>query len=274
MKITDLAALVQVRNHILTVINDKSVTNRDEFKPLNEARLKLDRKFVEIVKDLDADSIFPNELTLVKVGDSNYTPTPQDLEYWKEIFEEAQHDKDFKIFTHSAVSVTQLEIDPNSKISVVPAVEPRTIEVSPNISITKKSQLNLPFDAVEVSPVSKEEALKGVESSGRSGDRASSMEIAVDTLSDLAGGYADKLEEKLDKLEEQGVKIAPALVEEAVKPIQVPEEVKQAAVEKARKAKQAAAAEDPEIADAIARQKAELKKQGRSNKKVKRANDE
>lgn len=269
MKITDLAALVQVRNHILTVINDKSVTNREEFRPLNDARLRLDKKFVEIVKDLDADSIFPNEITLVKVGDSSYTPTPQDLEHWKQIFEEAQTDPDFKIFTHSAVSVTQLEVDPNSEIRVRPSVEPRSIEVGPNVSISKKGQLTLPL---EVPPVEKEKAVKGIESSGRSGDRASSKEIAADALA--ADGDIQKLEEKLDKLEEQNVKIAPALVEEAVKPIQAPEEVKKAAVEKARKAKQAAAAEDPEIADAIAHQKAELKKQGRSNKKVKRSNDE
>jgi hypothetical protein len=251
MKIQDLAALVQVRNHILTVINDKSVTNRDEFKPLNEARLKLDKKFVEIVKDIDVDSMFPNELLIVKVG---HNPSVQELENWRDIFEASRNDPDFKIFTHDAVSVVQLSVDPKSEVRVCPAVEPASIEVSPNISIAK--QLPLPF-----------------ESSGRPGDRASSFEMAADALTEVANTEIKKLEESLVKLQEQNVTIAPALVAEAAKPIQAPEEVKQVVVEKARKAKLAEASQDPDIAAAIARQKEELKQQGRSNKKVKRDDD-
>lgn len=207
MKITDLAALVQVRNHILTVINDKSVTNRDEFRPLNEARMKLDKKFVEAVKTLDVETLFDDS---------------SEYEYWKSVFKESQK--------------------PDKKDTTFP-YHPQKLD----------SQLPLPFDNETDNEVLKD---------------------AANALTEIAGSDVQKLEEKLDKLEEQNVKIEPALVEEAAKPIQAPEEVKQAAVEKARKAKQAEAAEDPEIADAIARQKAELKKQGRSNKKVKRSNDE
>lgn len=247
MKISDLAALVQVRNHILTVINDKSVTNRDEFKPLNEARLKLDKKFVEIVKDLDIDSIFPNELVIIKVGNN---PSAQELEHWRDIFEASRNDPDFKIFTNDAVSVVQLSVDPKSEVRVCPVIEP---VILPNISIDQK-QISLP-----------------VEGSERSGDRASSFEMAADVLTEVANTEIKKLEESLVKIQEQNVTIAPALVTEAAKPIQAPEEVKQA--EKTRKVKLAEASQDPDIAAAIARQKEELKQQGRSSKKDKQNDD-
>jgi hypothetical protein len=48
---------------------------------------------------------FINPLTLVKIGDADYKPTPVDLEHWRNIFEQAQNDKSFKIFTHNAVAV-------------------------------------------------------------------------------------------------------------------------------------------------------------------------
>jgi hypothetical protein len=234
MKITELAALVQVRNHILTVLNDKSVTNRDEFRPLNDIRLKLDKKFVEIVKDLDVDCIFQNQLTLVKVGDSSYTPSPKDLECWRDFFDQSQKDSDFKIFTHSPVSVTQLEVDPKGKVQVVPAAEPRTIEVSPNISITTSLD----------------------ESSVKDIDNQISLPIETNVSTDNC------IQNVVD------VKIESAVVEDVAKPILIPKEVKKEVAEKARKAKQKAASEDPDISEAIQRQKEELKKQGRSNKKV------
>ena len=49
-----------------------------------------------------------NPLTLVKVGSTDYKPTPADLETWRNIFAEAQSDKDFKIFTHEAVTVEKI----------------------------------------------------------------------------------------------------------------------------------------------------------------------
>jgi hypothetical protein len=248
MKITDLAALVQVRNHVLTVINDKSVTNRDDFKPLNEARMKLDKKFVEIVKTLDVDSIFPNELLLVKVSGN---PTSKELETWRDLFEASRNDPDFKIFTNDGVSIVQLSIDPKSEVRVCPAIEPRSIEVSPNISIAKKVQLNLPFQTHE-----------------KPADPT--LSIAADVLTEVANGEIKKLEANLAKLKEQNVTIAPAVLAEAAKPIQAPEEEKLAVVEKVRKTKLTEASQDPDIAAAIARQKEELKIQGRSNKKVKK----
>lgn len=284
MKISDLAALVTVRNHILTVINDKTVTNRDEFQPLNKVRIALDKKFVQAVKsfsyvkdekvEANVDGILPNELTIVKVGGNGYSPTADDLERWKEIFEEAQNDPDFKIFTHDAINVTQLEVGPNNEFRVRPAVGPRTIEVSPNISVTKKGQLNLPLD-VEVSPVSKEKAIEvGVEGGGRSGDLDTTKKQVNARVEDMAQGDVEKLEEKLDKLEDQGVKLAPAVVEDAVKPIQAPVEKKKKVVKKTQEEPSNRVENDPEFQDALKKAKSELKKEGRSNKKVARKNDD
>lgn len=60
-------------------------------------------------KYAQADNMI-NPLTLVKVGGGagDYKPTHADLEAWRSIFEEAQYDKDFKIFTHEAVAVERV----------------------------------------------------------------------------------------------------------------------------------------------------------------------
>jgi hypothetical protein len=49
-------------------------------------------------------------ITLIKVGDDNYKPTYEDLETWRKVFEDAQKDPDFKVFTHSAVDVSVIHI--------------------------------------------------------------------------------------------------------------------------------------------------------------------
>lgn len=48
---------------------------------------------------------FINPLTLVKIGNQDFRPTPVDLENWRNVFENAMFDKNFKIFTHDAVTV-------------------------------------------------------------------------------------------------------------------------------------------------------------------------
>ncbi len=60
-------------------------------------------------KFAQADNMI-NPLTLVKIGGGgeNYKPTPADLEAWRTVFEDAQYDKDFKIFTHDAVAVERV----------------------------------------------------------------------------------------------------------------------------------------------------------------------
>ncbi len=247
MKITDLAAIAAVSNHIKLVMNDTTVSKKEDFKALNLARLALDKKFIEVVKNLDPDTVIPNELTIVKVGGNGYTPTEADLENWRRIFEEAKHDPDFKIFTHDQVSVTSLEFTPGTEVRITPAVEPRTIEVSRNISLVTKGQLSLPLG------------------------ESTKQEVQA-AIEEVSKGDIDKLSENLDTLEEQGVKLTPAVVEDAVKPIKAPEEQKRRVVEKAE-GETKRIEDDPEYQEVLKREKAALKKAGRSNKRIKRSNE-
>src|SRR6185436_9819403 len=61
-------------------------------------------------KYAQADNMI-NPLTLVKIGTDGHEglhPTFADIEAWRNIFEEAQYDKDFKIFTHAGVAVERI----------------------------------------------------------------------------------------------------------------------------------------------------------------------
>src|SRR6185436_14715990 len=61
-------------------------------------------------KYAQADNMI-NPLTLVKIGTDGpegLHPTFGDLEAWRNIFEEAQYDKDFKIFTHAGIDVQRV----------------------------------------------------------------------------------------------------------------------------------------------------------------------
>jgi hypothetical protein len=61
-------------------------------------------------KFAQADNMI-NPLTLVKIGNDGpegLHPTFADLEAWRQVFEDAQFDKDFKIFTHPGVSVERV----------------------------------------------------------------------------------------------------------------------------------------------------------------------
>jgi len=52
-----------------------------------------------------------NPLTLIKIGSEGpdgLHPTFADIEAWREVFESAQSDKDFKIFTHPGVSIEKI----------------------------------------------------------------------------------------------------------------------------------------------------------------------
>lgn len=61
-------------------------------------------------KYAQADNMI-NPLTLVKIGTDGpegLHPTFADLESWRNVFEEAQYDKDFKVFTHAGVAVERV----------------------------------------------------------------------------------------------------------------------------------------------------------------------
>jgi len=61
-------------------------------------------------KYAQADNMI-NPLTLVKIGSDGpegLHPTFADLEHWRSVFEDAQYDKDFKIFTHAGIAVERV----------------------------------------------------------------------------------------------------------------------------------------------------------------------
>jgi hypothetical protein len=52
-----------------------------------------------------------NPITVVKVGgstDGEYRATQEDIEYFRQMFEEAQYDKDFKLITHAGVTIERV----------------------------------------------------------------------------------------------------------------------------------------------------------------------
>ena len=58
-------------------------------------------------KFVQADNMV-NPLTLVKIGDADFRPSPVDLEHWRNTFEEAEGDRNFKIFSHNAVDIQRI----------------------------------------------------------------------------------------------------------------------------------------------------------------------
>lgn len=61
---------------------------------------------VEYVEPIKAK----HTLTLIKVGGDGYQPTPEELEIWRDIFEDAVGDPDFKIFTHPYVEIDVIDL--------------------------------------------------------------------------------------------------------------------------------------------------------------------
>jgi hypothetical protein len=49
-----------------------------------------------------------NPITLVKIGGADFKATPEDLEIWRNAWAQALSDKNFKIFTHEAVTVERI----------------------------------------------------------------------------------------------------------------------------------------------------------------------
>lgn len=49
-----------------------------------------------------------NPVTLIKIGSADYKATPEDLELWRNAWAQSMADKDFKIFTHEAVTVERI----------------------------------------------------------------------------------------------------------------------------------------------------------------------
>jgi hypothetical protein len=58
-------------------------------------------------KFAQADNLI-NPLTLVKIGSADFRPTAADIEAYKTVFEEAQYDKDFKIFSQNDIDIQRI----------------------------------------------------------------------------------------------------------------------------------------------------------------------
>jgi hypothetical protein len=69
-----------------------------------------------------------NPLTLVKIGSEGFRPSPADLEGYREVFEHAEYDKDFKIFTHNDVTVERIGHN-SGIIDINPDIEKLTSEI-------------------------------------------------------------------------------------------------------------------------------------------------
>jgi hypothetical protein len=67
---------------------------------------------------------------LVKIGGAgeNFKPSAADLEEYRRVFEDAQYDKDFKIFTHDAVTVERIGYNAGI-IDISPDIEKLTKEI-------------------------------------------------------------------------------------------------------------------------------------------------
>jgi hypothetical protein len=103
----------------------------------------MDKLFLEKVAQLDLSKLNERNLTVVKVGGSDYVPTPKDLETWKKTFEEAKADKDFTVFTHPDVQIQQYKLAPDEAISIP---SPGEVKVMPPREIVAASgQLSMNF---------------------------------------------------------------------------------------------------------------------------------
>ena len=85
-----------------------------------------------IKKHLTIEEIETNDqagsIMLVKIGDENYIPTPYDLEAWREVFEQAKGDPDFKIFTHSAISIDKVNLDDDVKAIIYSGLKSQIVQ--------------------------------------------------------------------------------------------------------------------------------------------------
>lgn len=110
----------------ITII--KVLPKDGKFSPSSEDLERWRKKFAENDQTALADGVASGEitvevlpekaddecyLTLVRVGGETFSPSFEDLENWRKLFEDAVGDPDFKIFTHPDV---EIEVVPVGKI--------------------------------------------------------------------------------------------------------------------------------------------------------------
>src|SRR5271165_5447393 len=80
--------------------------NIDKFNLLaNNTYIK--KEIIEYTQGSEAEKI----ITLIKIGDEEYSPTVEDLEEWRNVFREAKNDTNFEIFTHYKVQLEQIKFE-------------------------------------------------------------------------------------------------------------------------------------------------------------------
>jgi hypothetical protein len=136
MILSELADLVIVRNHINVVLNDKSVTTKNDFRALNDVRTKLDKKFVEVIKNLDLDTIHKHMNISLTVPEelityTNITQTTSDSEFVSNVWNESnQQVVEEPINTAIELSITE---EPKTEID-------NTIALADDDTISKRLQ--------------------------------------------------------------------------------------------------------------------------------------
>jgi hypothetical protein len=138
MNLNELASLVTVRNHLNTIVS----STRADRKLLNVVAA-LDKVFLEECGKLNTSQLAERSLTVVKVGNSDYMPTPKDLEEFKKVFEQAKADKDFSLITHQAVDVRQYKLAPDEAIHIGSQGEIRVMP--PREIVAQSGQLSMNF---------------------------------------------------------------------------------------------------------------------------------
>ena len=66
MNIYDLSAIVTVRDRLNTMLNGMRI-NKDDFKDLNHALIRLDRSFLKGIQELDFDALIPSSGYIQKI---------------------------------------------------------------------------------------------------------------------------------------------------------------------------------------------------------------
>lgn len=103
----------------LTIIKSKKANPTVQY--LENLRTKVKNQESLVDEDVEIE-VIPDHvggITLVKVGNENYIPSSKDLENWRDIFQEATQDPDFKIFTHSAVTVEHIAANNDKPVVVI-----------------------------------------------------------------------------------------------------------------------------------------------------------
>lgn len=153
MKLHDLAALVQVREHL-----NRIVTTSRADKSLMNLVAEMDKTFLENVKNLDVSKAGESVITLVKVGGN---PSAEKLEEIREMFEQCKGDDAFSIVTDIDVVIERIAYSPSDAI----AIKAGQVKVLGREVIAENGQLALNFTAPATAEEDKEirEALVKIE---------------------------------------------------------------------------------------------------------------